>query len=120
MKSLLLLTACLIALMPVSGDCADFPALRARINDNAGVLSASQRQELENMAAALETRTSTQIFALIAQRMPSGASLETYADELFQFWQIGQKGKDNGVLLVMFIADRKIRIEVGYGGLMKK
>jgi uncharacterized protein len=53
--------------------------------------------------------------AIAVFRSLEGESLEDVASTLFQKWRLGQKGLDNGVLLVVFVQDRKLRFEVGYG-----
>ena len=85
-----------------------------RVNDYAGLLDAATRQALEAELAQFETRTSNQI---VVATFPSleEESLEDYTVRLFDKWNLGQKGRDNGALLVVFLADKKIRIEVGYG-----
>lgn len=93
----------------------DYPKATSWINDYAGVLSSSQKQELDAILRDFEATDSTQVFVAIMDRIPGGASLEGYTNELFERWGVGQKTKDNGVLLAVFISDRKLRIEVGYG-----
>ena len=93
----------------------EYPNPTSWVNDYAGVLSAEQQQELDAILKDFENTTSAQIFVAIMDRIPSGISLEAYVNELFARWKPGQEGKDNGVLLAIFIKDRKLRIEVGYG-----
>lgn len=85
-----------------------------RVNDYAGLLDAATRQALEAELAQFETRTSNQI---VVATFPSleEESLEDYTVRLFDKWNLGQQGRNNGALLVVFLADKKIRIEVGYG-----
>ena len=85
------------------------------MNDYAGVLSADQQQDLENLLKGFNESTPNQIFVAIQKRIPDGATLEGYVNELFERWQPGDKEQDTGVLLAIFIDDRKLRIEVGYG-----
>jgi uncharacterized protein len=86
----------------------------ARVNDYAGMLSDDTRAAIEAYLADLESRTGIQI---VVAAFPSleGESLEDYSIRLAEKWKIGQKGKDNGVILVIFKQERKLRIEVGYG-----
>jgi uncharacterized protein len=86
----------------------------ARVNDYAGMLSDDTRAAIEAYLANLESRTGIQI---VVAAFPSleGESLEDYSIRLAEKWKIGQKGKDNGVILVIFKQERKLRIEVGYG-----
>ena len=93
---------------------ADFPALSGRVVDEAGVLDAGTREQLRGKLAALEARSGTQLVVATVKSL-RGNSIEEYANRLFRRWQLGQKGTNNGVLLLHAPAERKIRIEVGYG-----
>jgi uncharacterized protein len=93
---------------------AEFPALSGRVVDDAGVLDASTRESLRAKLAALEARSGIQVVVATVKSL-NGTSVEDYANRLFRRWQLGQKGKNNGVLLLHAPAERKIRIEVGYG-----
>lgn len=84
------------------------------MNDYAGLLQPAERQGLESFLTEREATTGTQM-AIALFRSLEGESLEDVANRLFQKWRLGQKGLDNGVLLVVFVQDRKVRIEVGYG-----
>jgi uncharacterized protein len=90
------------------------PALKGRVNDYAGLLSSGTAQQLEAVLAELESTDSTQIVVLTIASL-EGDSLEGFSIRVVEQWQIGQKGKDNGALLLVSKNDRKIRIEVGYG-----
>ena len=85
------------------------------INDYANVLSNSEEQSLINMLEGLESRSSNQIFIAIFNKMPENYYLEDFAVKLYKKWGIGLADKDNGILVVVFIQDHEIRIEVGYG-----
>ncbi|HET8577641.1 MAG TPA: TPM domain-containing protein [Methylomirabilota bacterium] len=85
-----------------------------RINDYAGALSAADRERLEDKHRARERGTSNQIVVAIFRSL-EGESLEDYSIRLAQAWRIGRKGLDNGVIFLVFLNDRKMRIEVGYG-----
>jgi uncharacterized protein len=90
------------------------PALKGRVNDNAGMLSFSARQQLESMLAQLEGSDSTQIAVLTLPSL-EGENLEEFSLKVAESWKIGQKGRDNGALLLIVKNDRKLRIETGYG-----
>ncbi len=92
----------------------EVPALRGRVNDTAGMLSAATRQQLEDVLARLEETDSTQIVVLTIPSL-GGEVLEEYSIKVLDQWKIGQKGLDNGAMLLIARNDRKIRIEVGYG-----
>jgi len=84
------------------------------VNDYAGLLAPAERERLEALLAERERASGTQM-AIAVFRSLEGESLEDVANALFQKWRLGQKGLDNGVLLVVFVQDRKLRLEVGYG-----
>jgi len=90
------------------------PKLTGRVNDYAGILSASEKAELERMLRETEEATSAQV-ALLTIPSLSGDVLEDFAMRVVENWKLGQQGEDNGVLLLVTMAERKIRIEVGYG-----
>src|SRR5688572_11359760 len=62
-----------------------------------------------------ERDTSIQLLAVVFPGLPQGAALEDFTVRTAQSWRVGGKGKDNGAVLFVFVADRKMRIEVGYG-----
>jgi len=92
----------------------DVPALTARVNDYAGILSPATRQQLESVLASLEQEESTQLAVLIINSL-EGENLEEFSLKVAEKWKLGQKGQDNGALLLIAKDDRKLRIEVGYG-----
>ncbi len=90
------------------------PKLEGRVNDYAHVLSPQQKAQLESFLKGVEDRTSNQIVILTVPSL-EGDTIEDYAVRVFKAWKLGQKGRDNDVLVVAAINDRKMRIEVGYG-----
>ena len=84
------------------------------VNDYASLLSPEARERLEQRLRKLGAETSTQI---IVATFPSleDESLEDFTNRMYEAWRIGQKDNDNGVLLAIFVNERKVRIEVGYG-----
>ena len=93
---------------------AEFPALSSRVVDDADVLDASTRAALRAKLAAHEVGTSNQVVVATVKSL-HGNSIEDYANRLFRHWRLGQRGRNNGVLLLHAPTERKIRIEVGYG-----
>ena len=91
-----------------------FPALTGRVVDDAHLLSAGTQQQLTTELQAFETKTTDQ---LVVVTVPSleGGTIEDYGVALGRHWGIGQKGKNNGVLLIIAPKEHKLRIEVGYG-----
>lgn len=84
------------------------------VNDYAGLLDAQAKQRLEDRLYDFEQKTSNQIVVAIFPSLEQ-ESLEDYSIRLADKWKIGQKGKNNGVILLIFQKEREIRIEVGYG-----
>lgn len=90
------------------------PQLAGRINDYAGILTSDQEQELELMIREMESKTSSQVVLLTITSLEDEV-LEDYSLRVAETWQIGQKEYDNGVLLLIALKEKKIRLEVGYG-----
>lgn len=116
----LLLTLLLLAGvgMVSRGVCAEesLPTTpRQYVTDEAGVITPAVVAQLNQRLAAFEKATSNQIVAVVYPKLPEGASLEDYAQRLYSSWKIGSKKNSNGVLILAFIQDRKIRIQPGYG-----
>lgn len=89
-----------------------YPELAGRITDDAGLLTPAEKSDIEADLAALE-QTSTDQLAVVTVKSLQGYSIEDYGIGLARKWGIGQKGKDNGILLIVAPNDRKVRIEVG-------
>src|ERR1700730_3489692 len=92
----------------------EFPALAGRVVDEANVLDAATRAALTDKLAALEAKTTDQLVVVTLKSL-QGTSIEDFGVQLGRHWQIGQKDKNNGVLLIVAPSERKVRIEVGYG-----
>ena len=96
--------------------CAEVPVppLIARVTDLTATLSGSQRQSLETELQAFENKYGAQVAVLL---VPSTQpeTIEQYSMRVVEAWRLGQKSKDNGVLILVAKNDRKLRIEVGYG-----
>ncbi|MFZ1962018.1 MAG: TPM domain-containing protein [Roseiarcus sp.] len=92
----------------------NFPALTGRVVDQAQVLSAGERADLEGKLADLETKSGIQLeVATIASL--DGEEIEPYANALFRVWKLGEAKKNNGVLFLIAPKEHRMRIEVGYG-----
>jgi uncharacterized protein len=89
------------------------PIFSSHVTDSAGVMGA-QAAVLDNKLKAYEAATGHQVFVLTVSTTGS-RSIDEYAVEVFQKWKVGRKKVDDGVLFVVAVADRKMRIEVGYG-----
>ena len=113
----LLMPALLLGLLlfsPSQVTALEVPALTARVNDYAAILSPSTAQQLEGALKAFEADQSTQIVVLTIPSL-EGEVLEEFAIRVAEQWKIGRKGLDNGAILLIARNERKLRIEVGYG-----
>jgi uncharacterized protein len=104
----------LALLLLVPALALDFPALTGRVVDDAGILDAGTRAALTQKLDEFEAKTSDQLVVVTLKSL-QGTSVEDFGVQLGRHWQIGQKGKNNGVLLIVAPNERKVRIEVGYG-----
>lgn len=93
---------------------ADLPALTGRVVDNAGLLTPAEEAGLTAQLAALEQRTTDQLVVVTTPSLGQ-RTIEQYGLALGNGWHIGQRGKDNGVLLIVAPTEHRVRIEVGYG-----
>ena len=110
--------AVLVALLacpaPAVAQPAEVPYLTGRIVDNAEILNADTRRRLSEVLRQHEQKSGNQIAVLTVPTI-HGESVEEYAVRVFEQWKLGQKGKDNGLLVLVVPQDRRMRIEVGYG-----
>lgn len=90
------------------------PPLAGRVSDLAKLLSPEALQRIERKLAEFERETSSQVVVLTVPSL-QGDNIDQFSIRVAEAWKIGQKGKDNGVLLVIAQAERKVRIEVGMG-----
>jgi uncharacterized protein len=93
---------------------AAFPRPVGHINDFAQIIPPDTRTVLESLLRELKQKTTAEVVVVTIQDL-GDAHIEGYAVDLFENWGIGQKDKDNGVLILVAVAQRKVRIEVGYG-----
>src|SRR6476660_4005665 len=100
--------ALLLSIWPAAAAEPDYPQLTGRIVDDADLLSANDRTELETELKALEDKSSDQV---VVVTLPSlqGLSIEDYGYQLGRHCAIGTKEKDNGVLLIVAPNERKVR-----------
>lgn len=86
----------------------------ADVNDFAGILSPSDNAALESRCAELRQKTGAQLAVVILKSL-QGGQVDDFTNKLFSEWGVGEKGKNNGLMLLVALDDRKARIEVGYG-----
>ena len=91
-----------------------FPKAHGPINDYVGVLDAAQKAQILLKVQEVKDRTGSEIFVAVVPSL-QGMTVEQYANRLFAQWGPGQKGKDDGLLVVVCPSEHKVRIEVGYG-----
>ncbi len=87
----------------------------AFISDLAGVLPPAERAALEQRLRRFRDSTSNEIAVLIAPGLPEGEVLEDYVNQVARAWGVGDRKQSNGVLIAVFVVERRARIEVGYG-----
>jgi uncharacterized protein len=92
----------------------DFPPLTGRVVDQANIMTPESRSELETKLKDLEDKSGIQLVVATVKSL-QGGDIETYANELFRTWKLGQAQKNNGVLLLIAPNEHRVRIEVGYG-----
>lgn len=93
---------------------SDLPVYEGMINDRAGLLSSDEIRQLESKTRSYREQTGVEIGVLIVPNL-GDRSLEDFAHDVFNAWGIGSKDKDNGVLFLIAIEEKKTRLEVGYG-----
>lgn len=109
-------------LLPVAGlalEVKDVPNPRqingTWVTDKAGILSNETETQLNQMISQLERKNGTEIAVVTLPETAPAASPKEFTTKLFNYWGIGKKGKDNGVLFLISKGDRRVEIETGYG-----
>ena len=110
----ILLFALLAAALGPASAQPKFPALTGRIVDDAGLLQPADRDAILDLMRKLEEKSSDQIVVYTTKSL-QGYPIEDFGYQLGRFWQIGQKDKNNGIILIVAPNDKKVRIEVGRG-----
>ena len=108
-----LIVALLLCLLE-PGLAFSFPPLTGRVVDQAGIMTAQSRSDLEAKLKNLEDKSGIQVVVATVKSL-EGSDVETYANQLFRNWRLGEAKKNNGVLLLVAPNEHKVRIEVGYG-----
>lgn len=107
-------TALVVCFLSGFAFALNFPPLTGRVVDQANVITAQGRSETEAKLKDLEERSSIQLVVATVKSL-QGSDIETYANQLFRAWKLGEAKKNNGILLLVAPAEHKVRIEVGYG-----
>jgi uncharacterized protein len=92
----------------------ELPTLTQPVNDFANVIDAGSEAELDRRIRALQQTTGDVVVVATVDTIAPYGTIEEYAVRLFERAGIGQKGQDNGLLIVVAVKDRRVRIEVGY------
>ena len=90
------------------------PAMNGPVNDYAGLLDSAEKRQLTDFLTNLSDTKGIQIAVLTLPSL-EGDDLERFSMRTVEQWKLGKKGEDNGALLLIAVAEKKIRIEVGYG-----
>ncbi len=98
-----------------AADVALPPTPKAYFNDYADYIPKDRARTLDARLAQFERDSSNQLVVAIYPRLPAGVAMEDYTVRSAQAWGVGRKNRDNGAVLFVFVADRSLRIEVGYG-----
>jgi uncharacterized protein len=114
MRRLFIAITVLAALSALPLHALEVPPATGYVNDTADMLSTATEQQLERGLREFENSDSTQLVVLTVPSL-EGEVLEEYSLKVAESWGVGQRGKDNGALLLVARDDRKVRIEVGYG-----
>lgn len=101
-------------LVAAAGGASRQAASATFLRDDAGILTREQRESLETALREIEEQTTAEV-AVVTIADLGGRSIEGYALDLFNRLGIGKKDRDNGVLILFSVRERKVRIEVGYG-----
>jgi uncharacterized protein len=116
-KQVALLVAAFFALLATGSQAAEVipPKPDRYFNDYAGVISKSAALRFNEELARFERETSDQVVVAIFPKMQSDSDIADYTQRVAQAWGVGQKERRNGVVLFVFVQDRKMFIQVGYG-----
>lgn len=117
MKSFALLVASLVAFASTTLRAAETipPKPAGYFNDYAGVVSKEAALRFNEQLAQFERETSNQVLVAVFSKMGTDSSIEDYTQRIAQAWGVGKKDRKNGTVLFVFIEDRKMYIQVGYG-----
>ncbi len=98
----------------VAGQSVRYPRYSGWVNDYARVINSADNAKISALIQEVKEKTGAEI-AVVTVRDMQGLSIEEYSVGLYENWGIGQSGKDNGILVVLAMQEREVRIEVGYG-----
>ena len=112
MIRLFCIVSLLLTLSPIWGETV--PALTGPVIDQTGMLSAGERQQVQQLVETLNASGKVQLAILIASSL-QGYEIEPFSIKVVEKWQLGRKGVDDGLLLIVAPSEHRMRFEVGYG-----
>jgi uncharacterized protein len=105
----------LLILFASSFSWGRFPKPAGYVNDFANILDPEWERRIDSLISDLESKTTAEISVVTVENLSPYSTVEEYAEALFSEWKIGKAKKDNGVLILVSMKERKIRVETGYG-----
>src|SRR6202162_5768743 len=84
-------------------------------NDFASLVDSQMAEKLNRQLEDFERQTSNQLLVVVYPSLPPDAAIEDFTQDAFRAWKPGQQGRNNGAILFVFVKDRKMRIQTGYG-----
>jgi uncharacterized protein len=116
LTSVLVVVACLSLTTAAPGAQGDLPALSDRpVNDLAGVIDEARAGTIDAMCRELKQKTGDTVFVVTVKTIAPWADIREYAVKLFEKQGLGERGKDNGLLVLLAVDERRVWVEVGYG-----
>jgi len=100
---------------PITLFSQKFPSPAGFVNDFAGVIDQSTEQKISSICTSLQQKTQAEIAVVTVNTIEPYATIEEYSIDLATSWGIGKKGEDTGILILLTMQERRVRIEVGYG-----
>ncbi|MFA5397982.1 MAG: TPM domain-containing protein, partial [Methanogenium sp.] len=113
-KSTILIISSILFLSPALVYSLDVPEYHNWVNDYANVIDDDVESVLNNTIAEFEEKTSSEITVVTINSL-DGENLEDFSMKIADNWKVGKEDKDNGIMLLFAIAEKRVRLEVGYG-----
>ena len=115
MRRVLFLIICFVFLSLSTLAAQQLPKPVGYVNDFAGVIDQNSKARMDSLIRILKEKTGVEIAVVTVDTIAPSASIEDYSIRLAEQWGIGKKGEDTGILLLLAMGERRVRIEVGYG-----
>ena len=93
----------------------DVPGYSGYVNDYAILITEKDKVSMESVAKEVEEKTGAQIAVLTVKSMSPYTSIDEFGMAVAEKWKVGEKDKDTGIIIILAMEERKVRIEVGYG-----